>query len=122
MSNKQVSAISWNCAQNLRDEWKCLEDVEVYMREKFSRYEIKYCIFAHEFGKQGDHPHLQGYTIFEKRYSLNKLMKDWKPAFVQASRGDSASNFDYLRKEGYHFIEFGKRPNFEEKKTKENTM
>jgi len=121
MSNKQVSAVSWNCALNLRDEWEKLEDIEEYMREKFSRYEIKYCIYAHEFGKQGDHPHLQGYTQFCTRYSLNKVMKDWSPAFVQPSRGDCADNWDYLRKEGHKFIEFGTRPKFE-KKVKVNLM
>lgn len=121
MSNKQVGAISWNCHVSFKDEWKDLDDVSEFIREKFSRYEIKYCCYSEEFGKQGVTPHLQGYTLFKKRYSLKKIMKDWKPTFIQPSRGDSADNFEYIVKEGMKFTEFGTRPKFE-KKVKANTM
>jgi hypothetical protein len=122
MSNKQVSAVSWNIHVSFRDEWTSFDDLSAHMREKFSRYEIKYCCYGEELGKQGVTPHLQGYTIFEKRYSLKKIIKDWSPCFVQASRGDSADNFEYIVKEGMKFTEFGSRPKFEKKLSKVDKM
>jgi len=67
MSNKQVSANSWNCHVSFKDEWKDLSDVADFMRGKFSMFDISYCCYSEEFGKQGVTPHLQGYTIFKKR-------------------------------------------------------
>lgn len=116
MSNKQVSCISWNIALNLRSEWTSLDDVESHMREKFSRYEIKYCCYSRELGKQGTHPHLQGYTMFEKRYSLKKIQKDWTPCYIEWSKGDTGANLAYILKEAGTFTEFGSRPSIVEKK------
>lgn len=123
MSNKQVSCISWNIALNLRDEWTSLDDVEAYMREKFSRYEIKYCCYSRELGKQGTHPHLQGYTVFERRYSYKKVKKDWSPCYIEHSRGNTGTNLAYILKEAGQFTEFGTRPKMvNETETKKNDI
>ena len=114
-ANKQCSAVAWNCHVSFKDEWKNFADVEAFMREKFSRYKIKWCIYSEELGEQGVTPHLQGFTIFEDRVSFNRIFNDWRPCFVKPARGDASDNWTYIVKEGGKFTEFGTRPKLEKK-------
>lgn len=116
-SNKQVEQISWNCHLSYNSDWKSLDDVIEHMRGIFSRYDIKYCCYAKEFGKQGVTPHIQGYTIFTRRYAYNKLFKDWhvnNKVFIQETKKSETANFIYIAKEGVEFHEFGTRPKIQE--------
>lgn len=119
MSNLQVSNISWNVHLSYNDEWKTLDDVIKHVRGIFSRYEIKYCCYSKEMGKQNVTPHIQGFTQFSRRYSYKKIFEDWhvnNKVFVQKSLGTPSDNLQYVMKEGIEFFEFGTRPKVLEKK------
>lgn len=117
MSNQQVSNISWNCHLSYNDEWNTLDDVIKHVRGIFSRYEIKYCCYSKEMGKQGVTPHIQGFTQFSRRYSYKKVFEDWhvnNKVFVQKSVGNASENLKYILKEGIEFFEFGTRPKIDD--------
>lgn len=87
------------------------------MRGIFSRYEIKYCCYSKEMGKQGVTPHIQGFCQFSRRYSYKKVFRDWhtdNKVFIQISKGTASDNFHYILKEGIEFFEFGTRPKITE--------
>jgi len=121
-SNKQVTHVSWNCHLSYNDAWQSLDDVVSHMREIFSRYDIRYCCYSKEFGKQGVTPHVQGFTIFTKRYSWNKVFRDWhvnNRVFIQETKKSETANFIYINKEHVEFHEFGTRPKLEEQEKRE---
>lgn len=120
-TNKQVDKISWNCHLSYNDTWTSLDDVITHLRELFSRYDITYCCYAKEYGKQGVTPHIQGYTMFSRRYAYKKLFREWhvdNKVFIEQSLKSPTHNFLYISKEGVEFHEFGTRPKIEEKEKK----
>lgn len=125
MSNKQVTNISWNCHVSYNDEWRDLDDVIQHLETIFSRYDIKYCCYAKEMGKQNKTPHIQGFTQFSRRYSYKKVFNDWNvnnKVYVEISKGSPSDNFNYITKEGIQFFEFGTRPKIQEKESKKDKI
>ncbi len=81
-----------------------LEYLETQFKDKFSEH-IKFYIFAQEFGKSGDTPHLQGYIESHEVLRPSEFKLD-KKIHWEKRRGDRHDNVVYIHKvEGLNPIE-----------------
>lgn len=70
--------------------------------------DYKYLVYGKEIGSSGT-PHLQGYIIMKRSYSL-LAMKNFIPrAHFEVSLGNSEQNIKYCKKDG-NYVEFGNPP------------
>ena len=68
----------------------------------------QYFCFGFETGEQGT-PHIQGYVMFYRRYTLKKVKKFLKRAHLEKAKGSPQQNIKYCSKDS-DFYEFGDRP------------
>lgn len=108
----------WQITINNPDEHEINSDViNKIMKEISWQY---YC-FAYEIGEQEHTPHIHLYFVCTNAVSFDRLKKLFPCAHLEACKGTSQDNRNYIRKEGKHsdkritslldtFEEYGEMP------------
>ena len=89
----------WQITINNPDEHEINSDViNKIMKEISWQY---YC-FAYEIGEQEHTPHIHLYFVCTNAVSFDRLKKLFPCAHLEACKGTSQDNRNYIRKEGKH--------------------
>jgi len=90
------------------------EEHVLRLRSLHEEDNCNYICFGKEIGEQGT-PHLQGYIVFEKRKTLNRVRALVPDSHLSVAKGTPAQNKKYCSKEG-DFSEFGDIPSSQGKR------